>query len=177
MYKFPCLPGLSPGMYKAHDFSRVRQSDMERELACCSCREEHIQVFRSPEPVMCFLLPSSGRLSVWMSWSGRNQPSVCVLYVTLSLLPGHFIWGSYAVVLHIMGAWVSQFHFTSKSLCPMRSALVCSGKQEPSLKFFRCCSVPASTVFFFICSWTLPSVLSMGLVFYPQEHIPACMVI
>lgn len=81
---------------------------MEHEVACSGCREEYAQVLRSLEPVMCFLLPSSGHLSVWVSWSGRSQPSVCVLYVTLSLLPGHFIWGSDAVVLHIMGAWVSS---------------------------------------------------------------------
>lgn len=68
-----------------------------------------------------------------------HQVCLYVLYVTLNLLLGHFTWGSDTAVLHVVGASFQasphsdfpvflQFHFTSKSLGPMRSALMYSGK-------------------------------------------------
>lgn len=93
----------------------------------------------------CFLWPSgsSAHMGV-LVWRERFIPhlSVCVV-CHLSLLPGHFTWGSDTAVLgasfqaspHSDFPVFLQFHFTSKSLDPMRSALMCSGKQESRLSF------------------------------------------
>lgn len=96
----------------------------------------------------CFLLPagSSVHMAV-LVWKEHSIPrlSVCVA-CHLSLLPGHCTWGSDPAVLRVVGASFQasphsdfpvfhQFHVTSKSLGPMRSALMCLGKQEPRLSF------------------------------------------
>lgn len=80
-------------------------------------------------------------------WEECSTPSLCVcvcmLYVTLSLLPGHFPWGSDTAVLCVAGASLQasphshlpvflQFHFTSKPLGPMRSALVALENKSPA---------------------------------------------
>lgn len=93
-------------------------------------------------PFAFWLLRPHGGLGVEGTFHTMSVYIVC----HLTLLPGHFTWGSDTAVLRVVGASFQasphsdfpvflQFHFTSKSLGPLRSALMCSGKQEPRLSF------------------------------------------
>lgn len=135
----------------------------------------------------CLLL---AHLSTWVPWCGSSVPHqlcLCVLYVTIAPCLG-ILHGAQILLCCVAGAAFQasphldfpvflHLHFTSKSLGPMRSALMCSGKQEPSLIFFffRCGSVPASTASVPICSWTCPS--SAPLTSFVPQHLLACVVL
>lgn len=94
----------------------------------------------------CLLL---AHLSTWVPWCGSSVPHqlcLCVLYVTIAPCLG-ILHGAQILLCCVAGAAFQasphldfpvflHLHFTSKSLGPMRSALMCSGKQEPSLIFF-----------------------------------------